>query len=182
MKKANETTISKKIAFTSLFAALCAISTLFLALPLPSFGYVNVGDVFVLLAGWCLGPLYGGIAAAVGSSLADIIGGFAIYAPVTFVIKWGVAFLAYYVYIFFKSWIKKVDIFPLIISAVVAEVFMAIGYFCYELLLYGAGAVASLPWNFLQAGVCTVLGSILIFILKKVKAFEKIFPLLSSKK
>ena len=47
--------LSKNIAFTALFAALCAVGTIVLVIPLP-YGYFNAGDIFVLLSAWCLLP------------------------------------------------------------------------------------------------------------------------------
>lgn len=50
--------VAKRLAFSAVFAALCCVATVVIVVPLP-YGYFNLGDVFVLLAGWCLGPLYG---------------------------------------------------------------------------------------------------------------------------
>lgn len=55
--------IAKRLAFSAVFAALCCVATVVIVVPLP-YGYFNLGDVFVLLAGWCLGPLYGAAAEA----------------------------------------------------------------------------------------------------------------------
>ena len=45
---------AKNIVFSAVFAALCCVGTLVIIIPLP-YGYFNAGDIFVLLAGWCLG-------------------------------------------------------------------------------------------------------------------------------
>ena len=50
-------------------------------------GYVNLGDCAVPLSAWILGPVYGGVAAGVGSMLADLLSGYAHYAPGTFLIS-----------------------------------------------------------------------------------------------
>ncbi len=97
---------SKQLALTSLFAALCLVGTLVIVIPLPV-GFFNVGDVFVLLAGWFLGPVYGSLAAGLGSALADIIAGYGIYAPFTFAIKAFDALSAYLVWRFLKKYIRK---------------------------------------------------------------------------
>lgn len=66
-KKPAMRSAAKRLAFTALFAALCCVGTMFIVIPLPH-GYFNAGDVFVLLAGWCMGPcsaaLRRGLAAA----------------------------------------------------------------------------------------------------------------------
>ena len=49
--------LSKRLAFAALFAALCCVSTVVITVPLPASGYFNTGDIFVLLSAWCLGPV-----------------------------------------------------------------------------------------------------------------------------
>ena len=147
---------SKKIAFSALFSALCCIGTILIAIPLPN-GYFNLGDVFVLLSGWILGPLHGSVAAAVGSALADIISGYAIYVPATAFIKGGSALIAYLLASFLKKSLKKerLDFFARFISALFAEIFMALGYLLFESFLYGwGGALPALTGNLLQGGCC----------------------------
>lgn len=180
----NKAISAKKISFAALFAALCCIGTIVIAIPLAT-GYFNVGDVFVMLAGWCLGPIYGTLAAAIGSGLADIISGYTIYAPATFLIKGAEAFLAYFIWFLMKKIIKgdKWDILPRSISAVVGGFCMAIGYFLYELALYGfGGATAALIGNFTQ-GVCGAICAIcLIAALFPIKGVKKLFPALTINK
>ena len=172
---------TKSLVFTAVFAALCTVSTLLIVLPLP-FGYFNTGDVFVLLSGWCLGPVYGAIAAGVGSALADVISGFTLYAPATFIIKSVVAVLAYFVFTFLKGWIKwkKGGFIARAISAAIGELFMMEGYFLYEWVLYGfAGATATLLGNGLQAISCLILATMVIGILYPIKGVRTLFPALS---
>lgn len=160
---------SKKLAFAALFSTLCCVGTVVVAIPLPN-GYFNVGDVFVLLSGWILGPFYGSVAAAVGSSLADVVSGYAIYAPATAVIKGGSALIAYMLCLFFKTLIKKerFDFLPRLFSALFAEAFMALGYLLFETCLYGwGGALLALTGNLLQGvcclGIATAIFSALYF-------------------
>ena len=57
---------TKKIVLTALFTALTAVATMFIRIPL-FIGYVNLGDVFVLLAVFVLGPILGTMAGAIHS-------------------------------------------------------------------------------------------------------------------
>ena len=86
-----------KLVFTSLFAALVCVSTMMIKIPTSTNGYVHLGDAMVLLSGFLLGPLYGVIAAAIGSMFADVFGSYFIYAPATFIIKGMTALLGYFV-------------------------------------------------------------------------------------
>ena len=169
---------SKQIAFCALFAALCAVGTIVLVLPMP-YGYFNAGDIFVLLSGWCLGPIFGAISAGVGSALADIWSGYAVYAPATFFIKAFDALTAYFVWRAFKKVFKKSRELPRLLSAFAGECVMAFGYFAFECILYGfAGACVALPANALQGLFGTVLATLLVALLCKNKSAQKLFPLL----
>lgn len=171
---------TKRLTFTAVFAALCCVGTLVVRIPLPN-GYLNTGDVFVLLAGWLLGPLFGSVAAGVGSALADIISGYALYAPATFFIKGAVAVSAYFACYFLKKLIKKegLDFFPRLISAIAGECLMVLGYFVYECILYSyGGAAASVAGNLMQGGLCLGLASVLFSLLYPVRAIRNFFPAL----
>ena len=173
--------LSRQLAFTALFAALCCIGTLVLVITLPV-GYFNAGDVFVLLAGWCLGPLYGSVAAGVGSTLADIVNGYPIYAPATFIVKALDALVAYLVWAFLKKLIKKEkwDVLPRLVSALLGETLMVVGYFLYDGVLSGfAAATGSLLGNTMQGIFGTLCAVLLITVLYRIKAVRNIFPKLS---
>ena len=170
---------AKQIAFTALFSALCCIGTVLIVVPLPASGYFNAGDIFVLLSAWCLGPLFGSVAAAVGSALADIVSGFAIYAPATFIIKGLDVLVAYTVYAFLKKRIRKdaLDFIPRALSAILGEALMVAGYFLFECLLYGViGATPNILGNLLQGGCCIFLSVALVSILYPVKTVRRLFP------
>jgi uncharacterized membrane protein len=82
-----------RIAFIAL-TVVVALITLFVRIPLPSRGYFNLGDVAVVFSGLVLGSLtrrkkfwWGAGAGGIGSALADIIGGFGLFAPITLIAK-----------------------------------------------------------------------------------------------
>ena len=178
--KVNNTTLSlsKQLAFSALFAALCLIGTMVIAIPLPT-GYFNVGDVFVLLAAWFLGPLYGSLAAGVGSALADVIMGYAIYAPFTCIIKGLDAFITYLVCSFLKKCIRTArwDSIPRLLSALVGEAIMVLGYLLVETLFYGFPvALTTLLGNATQGGCCLLLATIVMGVFYRIKAIKRLFP------
>ena len=79
-----------------MLAALTCIATMIIKIPSPLKGYLNLGDCVVLLSGWLLSPLYGFLAAGLGSGLADLISGYGVYVPATFIIKGVRAIAAYF--------------------------------------------------------------------------------------
>jgi len=163
MTKSNTltTSVSKRICFTAVFVALICVCT-FVAVPLP-IGYFNLGDIFVLIAAWLLPPFLGGLSAGLGAGIADLIMGYALYAPATFLIKFLVGVCAFYLYRVFKKLLAKpsLDFLPRAIAAILSECVMILGYFFFEsvCLGYGLGATASLVGNSLQA-LCGVIGGV----------------------
>lgn len=81
----------KKIAEIGIFAALCFITFTFLKIDIPAPGgttAIHFGNIFLVLAALVLGGLEGGLAGAIGMSLADIANPLYIaVAPKTFILK-----------------------------------------------------------------------------------------------
>ena len=157
-----------KIVITALFAALACVATMIIKVPtVGTNGYVNIGDTIVLLSAWMIGGVYGALAAGIGSALSDFISGYGSYVPGTFVIN--------LVFVAIKKANTKdskgMNVVAYIVSGVVAEVIMVLGYFLYEstLLGYGLGAVPSIGSNSIQGVTCLVLGFIAIFALEEAK-------------
>ncbi len=162
----------RKTVFAALFAAIICVATIVVQIPSPATnGYFNLGDCFVIIAGQLLGPLYGALAAGIGSALADIFASYVHYAPATFVIKAMMAIAVSYIYRAFK----KRKIFGEAVSAIVSETIMVLGYFAYEglILKYGLAAAAGIPSNIAQGVVAVVLSIAISAALRKAKLFDK---------
>ena len=69
-----------------MMTAMVMIATTFFKIP-NAMGYIHLGDGFVLLAAIILPKKYACFAGGVGAGLADIYGGYAVWAPWTLVIK-----------------------------------------------------------------------------------------------
>jgi uncharacterized membrane protein len=77
----------KNLSIAALMAALCYVGYAVFPAINASGTKVHLGNAFVVLGALLLGPIYGGLAGAVGLTLADILGGFAASAPRTFICK-----------------------------------------------------------------------------------------------
>lgn len=163
---------TKKLVLTALFMALTIVATMFIRIPLP-LGYVNLGDAFVFLSVFILGPVYGTIAGGVGSALADVFG-YPSYAPGTLIIKTSMALVAYLLYNLLSKSTKK-DFFAEIVAGIVGTLIMAFGYFFYETLFFSTAALAivNVPWNLLQGGIGMVISVVVMRILSATKILEK---------
>lgn len=149
-------------------AALACVATMIIKIPSPLKGYLNLGDCIVLTAGWLLSPTYGFLAAGLGSALADVFSGYVTYAPATFIIKGLMALIAFYG---FKLLNKKIGNLPSrIISGIVAEIVMILGYFVFEGFLYGfIPSAVNIPANGVQGIAGLIIGVILIKVFEKNK-------------
>ena len=86
-----------KLVATSLMAAFVMVST-FIGITIPIAGgsntMIHLGNITCLLSGMLLGPLYGGLAAAIGSATFDILNPLYISsAPFTFIFKFIMVFI-----------------------------------------------------------------------------------------
>lgn len=163
MKTKNAT---QKTVTAALCTALVCIATMVVKIPSPLHGYVNLGDCMVLLSGWMLPPVYGFLAAGVGSALADLFSGFILYAPATFLIKGLMAWIACFGY---RQIHRKCADFPArILSGIAAEIGMIFGYFLFEGFLYGfSSALINIPSNGVQGVAGLIFGYILIRFFEK---------------
>ena len=161
-------TRTKKIVMAALMAALACVATMIIKIPSPLKGYLNLGDCIVLVSGWMLSPTYGFLAAGLGSALADVFSGYVTYAPATFIIKGLMALIAFYG---FKLLNKKVGNLPSrIVSGIVAEIVMILGYFVFEGFLYGfIPSAVNIPANGVQGIAGLIIGVILMKVFEKSK-------------
>ena len=155
----------KKLILAALFAALSCVATMSIRIPTPGTGgYIHPGDAIVILSGVILGPVWGFLAGGIGSALSDLIGGYFIYVPITFVIKGLVALAAGLLYQKIGK-NQKSRYIAVILGGVADILLVAGGYFVCEFFIYGAGAAASIPANIIQGVGGLVISCILYPIL-----------------
>ena len=155
----------KKLILAALFAALSCVATMSIRIPTPGTGgYIHPGDAIVILSGVILGPVWGFLAGGIGSALSDLIGGYFIYVPITFVIKGLVALAAGLLYQKVGK-NQKSRYIAVILGGVADIILVAGGYFVCESFIYRAGAAASIPANIIQGVGGLVISCILYPIL-----------------
>lgn len=142
----------KKLCLAGVMAALVFVMTYLPKVPvLVTGGYVHLGDGAIFLATLLLGPL-GIPAAAIGSALSDLLGGYMVYVLPTMVIKGLVALVAWKIWTE-GSWLRAV------IAFAAAEAVMVLGYFAFEAVMYGAAAAwAAVGPNCIQGVAGVVIG------------------------
>ncbi|MGX7144916.1 ECF transporter S component [Facklamia languida] len=150
-----------RLVLAAIFAALTALVTMIIKIPIPNgAGYLNLGDGVLMVSGLLFGPWVGACVGGIGSAIADLLSGYAAYAPFTLVVKGLEGFLAAYLLRKFSNrW-------P---GLIIAGLAMALGYFLTDWILYQyPAAIASLPMNIGQGLFGALVAGILYPILRKV--------------
>lgn len=190
----NRTQTTQLLVTAAMFAALTLLATSVLKIQTPTFGYIHLGDGLVLLGGFFLGPVYGGLAAGIGSALSDLLGGYAAWVPGTFAIKYLTAAAASVLCRRLSSHLAKkgsVSIPALVVGGIAGEAIMVVGYFLYNILVvsFSAGeltgpglasatalAVAGLPFNIVQGFTGILLATLLAPVLARIRLLPSLPP------
>ena len=180
---------SKKKAFSlydivmiGLMAAVVFVVTMFLSIRSPTptgTTMIKLANAFVLLCGLLLGPVRGGLAAGIGSMMADLIGGYMAWVPGTFAIKALTALLGGWLYHRMAG--KGMNtITRVVLCGIPAEIIMVLGYFVYEVGMevvmgssMGAAAAAvvlGVPMNIVQGIAGIIVGAVLLPVLSHASA------------
>lgn len=169
---------TNKLVLTALMMCLVLLATFSIRIPSPfTQGYVHLGDTMIFLSVLLLGKKGGTVASGLGSALADLLGGYAAYAPWTLLIK---GLMAFIMGAFVEATLKKnkkplkIGSMPVveIIGMVLAGIVMVIGYGLVDGVFAGnlvAGFLGA-PFNVGQFTVGMVLATILALALYKTPA------------
>lgn len=156
---------TQKMAFAALFAALVFAAT-WVSFPSPFGGNVNLGDCILLIAAWLPLEPWSIFACAIGASLTDLAAGYAIYAPATFLIK---ALMVTVVVLIKRTMPNISAVWRALLSGVAGELLMTVGYFAYEIILYGLeAALLNVPFNLAQGGIAIAVAIALSFVLSRM--------------
>ncbi|TZE81827.1 ECF transporter S component [Calorimonas adulescens] len=156
--------------YGALMVALVTVGTMVIKIPTPATqGYVNVGDGFIILSGFLFGPTVGFIAGGIGSALADILSGYAVWAPWTLVIKGLMGVIVGLLAAFArKSVLNKV------LSFAVSEAWMVLGYYLASSIMFGfAAAITDVTSNIIQGVAGVIVGTALTQVMQSVNVFGR---------
>ena len=157
----------RRLVIYGLLTALIAMLTLFASFPLPlgeGGAYLNAGDTAIYLTAYLIGPIGGMITAAVGSAIADLLHGAAIYAPATLVIKGLMGLIC-------GALFKRIKY----AAPPVAGLIMPLGYFAFEYALFGSAAALYGLWtNAIQYAFGVIVGIAAIAFAVKARLKDKL--------
>ena len=161
---------------TAMMTAMVMIATTFFKIP-NAMGYIHLGDGLVLLSAIILPKKYACFAGGVGAGLADVYGGYAVWAPWTLVIK---IVMVLIVQLFFDFLMKRASNgkhiakiagipFAEFFAYVLAVLWTVSGYYVAQGFISGnwAAPIADVPGNVLQAAVGSVIAILVSITLGK---------------
>lgn len=163
------------LIITAMLVALVFVSTFFIKFQLPiasNGGLVHLGTAMLFIASILFGPKKGALAGAIGMGLFDIVGGFAVWAPITIVSRGLQGYIVGKI-----AWSKgrKGNSIALnLIATIVSMPFMIAVYYIGEGILYGnwIAPLASIPGDLVQNILGIIIAVPICVALKKVRYFK----------
>ena len=168
---------TKEVCIQGLLIALVTVSTMIFQFPVSATqGYIHLGDSMILLISVFFGARYGMVAGGVGSALADLLSGYAHWAPFTFIIKGIMGYLIGKV----ASFSEKNETFFTyrnMFASVLGVIWMVFGYFIGGGVLKSSFAVAavSIPENLLQGFAGFVIFVVVGIAFHRAKIYKYVF-------
>ncbi|MHA1294538.1 MAG: ECF transporter S component [Promethearchaeota archaeon] len=169
------------ISIVGIFAALICVLTLIIRVPVPATGgYINIGDIGVMITAILFGPIIGCLAGGIGSALADLIG-YPVYTIPTLIIKGLEGFV---IGMIANPKKEHSNIYRDVIAVLIGGSIMVLGYFIFQAFIFNLGipsALVELPGNLIQFTVGAIAAIIFALTARKTiidslpQVFEKIF-------
>lgn len=139
----------RTLATTAVMTALVLGLTLVRIAVTPINGYVHLGDIAIFFTSFAFGPWAGLVAGGLGTGLADVVSGYAIFAPLSLVVHGLQGLVA--------GWIvrRRPTSAGLALGVLAGGVILVAGYFIGEAVVpvFGGPALAlsEVPFNAVQA-------------------------------
>lgn len=163
-----------KTTYTAIFTAIILLSTMLITFSTGlGEGYIHFGDCFIYLTACVLPFPYCLVASALGGALADILGGYAIWAIPTAIIKTLIALP--FALVCKKEKSEKILNKRIALMPIVSGIITILGYFAAECVLYSvASATLSIIGNSIQAVASGILFYITATALDKINFKRRI--------
>ena len=142
---------TKLMCLSGIFSALVFVITAYLHVPTYN-GYVHCGDGVIFIAACILPMPYSVAVGVLGAMLADLLTGFAIWAPGSMIIKGLLVLL-------FTCRSNKIVTKRNLVALLPAALISAAGYYLYEALITGSftASLSGIPASLVQAAASSIV-------------------------
>ena len=156
---------TQELVFTAFMTALVFVATYLPHIPIP-LGYAHLGDAVIFLLALLVPRRSALLAACIGSALADLLGGFALWVVPTLIIKFVMAEI---VCRMACSGVQIGGRTSIIAALLASSLWMAAAYTLAGAVLYASlpAALASFPGLLMEGLVNSVLALLLLPILRE---------------
>lgn len=159
--RAQKAITASTIPLIAIMTAVTTVLTMFVKIPTPTRGYLNLSDTMIYFASYAFGPWVGGIIGGLGPALSDLIGGYPQWAIFTFIIDGVQALIV-------GLLLKEFKPLNVIGVSVLAGVWKVFGYFIAGGILSGWGpALGEVAGNSFQMIVGLIVGLALFSAVRK---------------
>lgn len=149
------------IPLIAIMTAVTTVLTMFVKIPTPTRGYLNLSDTMIFFSSYAFGPWVGGIIGGLGPALSDLISGYPQWAIFTFIIDGLQAVLV-------GLLVREFKPANVVIGSLVAGVWKVFGYFIAGGILSGFGpALGETIGNSFQMVVGLIVGFALFSAVRK---------------
>ena len=150
---------TKELCLCAAMSTIVFLTTFIPKIPIP-LGYAHMGDAAVFLIVMLIPKRPALLAAAIGSALADLIGGFYLWIAPTILIKF---IMAYIVYVIARPRTTNPGIAKAAFAFTAAALWMTLGYVVFGALLYDsiAAGLAS-AYGLLAKSAVNIIASLLL--------------------
>lgn len=157
---------TKEITVTACFIAMTFVATMCINIKLPlmsSGGLVHLGNVPVFVAAVIFGKKTGMYAGAFGMGFFDLVSGWVLWSPFTFIICGIIGWT------FGKITEKNFTVFKYVLAVIVALFVKIVGYYIAEIIITGniIVPVYSIPGNIVQIMTAAIVTLPIVFVIKK---------------
>ena len=162
----------KEIVQMGMLSALTFVATMAIHVPSWNGGVIHLGDSMIFLTAIIFGKKYAAISGAIGMTMFDILSGYSVWAPYTFVIKAIMGFIVGSVAYMDGS--KGENAYKNAVGMLLAGIWMIVGYYAAEVMITGnmVSPVASMTGNTIQFGAGAVIAFVIIAAIKKTSYFK----------
>ncbi len=165
MNKAKENEKLLNMVYAGLFAAITALLTATLHIPVGN-GYIHCGDAVIYLSAAVLPLPYAVSASAVGGMLADLLSGYPMYAIPTFIIKALLALTFSLIGGARRLGARRVA------GMVLCGIVSVVGYWITAVMLYGgwrAQFLGTVPGNCIQAAGSGIVYAVIAMAIDRMR-------------